>query len=181
MPDTVATPDSLYEYQVVAEDQDADTLVYRLITELEFLAIDSTSGLIQGTPGGADEGEHEVTVEVDDGNGGLASQTFTLIVEPASAIGNFSNQIPQEYVVSQNYPNPFNPETSIRFGLPRATNVRIELYNILGAKVATIIDDYRAAGYHVIRFDASQLASGTYIYRIVAGNFQQVKKMILLR
>ena len=102
-------------------------------------------------------------------------------IEASTTTLSEEQKVPGRFYLKQNYPNPFNPETSIRFGLPQATNVRIELYNILGAKVATIIDDYRAAGYHIVRFDGSNLASGIYIYRIVAGNFQQEKKMILLR
>jgi hypothetical protein len=71
--------------------------------------------------------------------------------------------------------------TSIRFGLPTPAIVRIDVYNILGSKVSTILNEYRTAGYHVVRFDASDLASGTYVYRISAGRYNEVRKMVLLR
>jgi len=84
-------------------------------------------------------------------------------------------------VLFQNYPNPFNPETHIRFGLPKASQVRIDVFNILSQRVATLLDDRKPAGYHEVLWDASQISSGIYIYRIKAGDFVQTKKMILMR
>jgi hypothetical protein len=84
-------------------------------------------------------------------------------------------------VLLQNFPNPFNPATKIRFGLPRKEKVKIEILNILGQQVAVILDEYKEPGYHLVLFDAARLPSGIYFYRIQAGNFQNVKKMILLK
>lgn len=88
---------------------------------------------------------------------------------------------PREYTLSQNYPNPFNPSTKIDFALPTAGRVMITIYNQLGQKVGDIADQDYSAGYHSIDFNASNLASGIYYYRISAGNFVQTKKMILLK
>ncbi|TKJ42435.1 hypothetical protein CEE37_01775 [candidate division LCP-89 bacterium B3_LCP] len=89
--------------------------------------------------------------------------------------------IPGGFEISGAYPNPFNPQTTIRFGLPVASQVNLTIYNLAGRKVATVVDGYRSAGYHEVIFDASQLSSGLYFYRIQAGNFTDVKKMILVK
>jgi len=85
------------------------------------------------------------------------------------------------YNISNNYPNPFNPSTTIEFNLPKATNVRIEIFNIAGQKISTPLDKKIPAGKHEVEFNAENLSSGIYYYRIEAGEFQDVKKMILLR
>ncbi len=85
------------------------------------------------------------------------------------------------YNLSQNYPNPFNPSTSIRYNLMKPGMVTLTVYDILGRRVSTLVNNYQTAGAHTVSFDASKLASGVYIYRINAGNFQSVKKMMLLK
>ena len=89
--------------------------------------------------------------------------------------------IPEVYSLGQNYPNPFNPETTISFGLPEAANVRIAVYDLLGRQVALLVNGYREAGMHEVSFDAADLSSGLYVYRIEAGDFTAVKKMILMK
>jgi len=83
--------------------------------------------------------------------------------------------------LQQNYPNPFNPETNIRFGLPNANRVKIEVYNMLGQRVAELLNEHKLAGFHTVKFDGSNFASGVYFYKIQAGDFLQVKKMLLVR
>jgi hypothetical protein len=180
-PDTTAEVDSLYQYQVIATDNNGDTLIYRLVQAPTFLTIDPDSGLIQGTPSQGDVGDHLVSIEVDDQNGGIATQTYTLHVEGLTGIDPLANQIPDKFVVYQNYPNPFNPVTKIRFGIPTASHVKIEIYNALGQKVTELINRYKPAGYHVASFDASKYASGIYIFRVVAGNYQEIRKMMLIK
>ncbi|MBK9097327.1 MAG: T9SS type A sorting domain-containing protein [bacterium] len=89
--------------------------------------------------------------------------------------------MPTQYELSQNYPNPFNPSTTIRFSLPRASQIKIELYNIVGEQVATLADGMYESGYHKIEFNASGLTSGTYIYRLSSDSFVQTKKMMILK
>jgi hypothetical protein len=95
--------------------------------------------------------------------------------------------IPTTYELSQNFPNPFNPATTIRYGLPKAERVTLKIYNLLGAEVATLVNDEpKAAGYHVAIWDGRNkdgevVASGVYIYRIRAGSFSVTKKMALVK
>lgn len=91
-------------------------------------------------------------------------------------------QAPSEFFVKQNYPNPFNPSTTIKFGLPQAANVDLRIYNVLGQEVAQLVNNQSlSAGVHSYEFDGSKLASGTYIYRLKAGNNVVTKKMNLLK
>ncbi|RMD94049.1 MAG: T9SS C-terminal target domain-containing protein [Calditrichaeota bacterium] len=85
------------------------------------------------------------------------------------------------FELNQNYPNPFNPSTTISFYLPKTSLVTLKIYNILGQRVVTLIDEIRNAGSHKILFDARHLANGYYFYRIKAGEFISTKKMILLK
>jgi predicted nucleotidyltransferase len=91
------------------------------------------------------------------------------------------NAIPKEFALQQNYPNPFNPTTNIEFDLPKALDVRIDVYNIAGQKVKTLLYKQMQAGSHQVEWDALGIASGIYYYRIEAGEFQDVKKMVLLK
>jgi hypothetical protein len=90
-------------------------------------------------------------------------------------------EIPRDFVLEQNYPNPFNPNTNIRFQLPKDSHVTLKVYNMIGQLVTTLINQDMNAGYQTISFDASKISSGTYIYRMEAGNYSQVKKMTLLK
>jgi len=88
---------------------------------------------------------------------------------------------PKEFSLSQNYPNPFNPVTVIQYAIPIASNVKIEVFNITGEKVAALVDGFKSEGYYKVSFDASGLPSGMYLYRISAGSFVQSRKMTLMK
>jgi len=92
-----------------------------------------------------------------------------------------SNFIPEEYQLAQNYPNPFNPSTVIEFSLPEQANVQLEVFNILGEKVADLVNTELLAGVHKVDFNGEGLASGLYIYRLTAGDVNLVRKMMLLK
>jgi hypothetical protein len=91
------------------------------------------------------------------------------------------SQIPTEYSIKQNYPNPFNPVTNIIFGLPQDNFVNLVVYNINGEKVVTLVNEQLAAGSYTAEFDGSSLPSGVYIYKIQAGSFSQIKRMLLIK
>jgi hypothetical protein len=99
----------------------------------------------------------------------------------ATGVGNPVSVIPDDYRLEQNYPNPFNPSTTIRYGLPRRSDVQLTVFNTLGQKVATLAQGEEDAGYHEVRFDASGFSSGVYFYRIQAGKFVETRKLLLLR
>jgi hypothetical protein len=89
--------------------------------------------------------------------------------------------IPSDYSLSQNYPNPFNPETTIEFGLPEDAQVKVTVFNVLGQVATELVDAEMTAGYHVVTWDASEMASGVYFYRIQADNFTATKRMVLMK
>ena len=86
-----------------------------------------------------------------------------------------------KYELEQNYPNPFNPSTSIKFAISNKQFVSLKVYDVLGNEVTTLLNDQKPAGIYEIEFDANNLSSGIYYYRIVAGSFTDTKKMILLK
>ena len=88
---------------------------------------------------------------------------------------------PIQVLLQQNYPNPFNPSTRIQYALPHRSYVTLTVFNALGQRVATLVNGEVEAGYHEVTFNASTLASGVYFYRIQAGNFNRVKKLVLLK
>ena len=101
--------------------------------------------------------------------------------ELATSVEQIPSSVPKEFRLEQNYPNPFNPTTIIQFGLPQRSNVTLKLYDILGRQVATLVDEELEPGVHKVNFDAEDLASGVYFYRIQAEAFVRTKKLMLLR
>ena len=102
------------------------------------------------------------------------SETVTSVPGPASVV-------PGRYALEQNYPNPFNPSTTIRYGLPTRSHVALTVFNSLGQQVTTLVHEEQESGYHDVKFDGSNLASGVYFYRIQAGSFVQTKKLVILK
>jgi FtsP/CotA-like multicopper oxidase with cupredoxin domain len=92
-----------------------------------------------------------------------------------------TSDLPEGFSLDQNYPNPFNPVTELSFNLPVASNVKLEIFNILGQKVAILIDDDMEAGRHSVTWDGSSSASGVYFYRLQADQFVDKKKMVLMK
>ena len=128
-------------------------------------------------PAGDDQGEFTIGYELI----GLDGRSIE-----SGAFQYFGNGIPDNYLLEQNYPNPFNPITTIGFQLPHASRVKLEVYNLLGEKVAVLLDGYRNAGYHTVEWNSlnqSQkgISSGIYFYALTAGDFHSVKKMMLLK
>lgn len=94
--------------------------------------------------------------------------------------------VPDVYELAQNYPNPFNATTKIMFGLPQAAQVRLDIYNIAGQKVRTLIDEYRQPGFYSLEWNGADnngntVSSGTYLYRLTSGNDVRSMKMTLLK
>ncbi len=108
----------------------------------------------------------------------VISMTFPTItgVKPAIGAG-----LPTQYALSQNYPNPFNPTTTIRYSLPSRSQVRLDVYNTLGQLIRTLVSSEQNAGMHEVVFSGNGLASGVYFYKLTAGSFMKVDKMLMLK
>lgn len=104
-----------------------------------------------------------------------------------TGVENLAGIIPDNFELNQNYPNPFNPSTTIRYALPSESKVTISIYNLLGQEVATLVNDVKSSGYHEVVFNAANLSSGVYLYRINAVStsgskeFSNTKKLVLLK
>jgi hypothetical protein len=101
------------------------------------------------------------------------------VKSPLGIINN--NGIPEVFSLSQNYPNPFNPSTQISFSLPKAADVKLVVFDILGREVLTLVNEFRSAGNHNVEFNASALSSGVYFYRLETDNFTDTKRMLLVK
>ncbi len=87
----------------------------------------------------------------------------------------------EKYELQQNYPNPFNPVTKITFSIPAANNVKLVVYDLTGKIVATLMNEYKNIGTYSVEFDASNLSSGIYLYKVESGTFTEIKKMLLVK
>ena len=115
---------------------------------------------------------------VNEHGGGLPAEVTVML---PTVISTESEELPAEVTLSANYPNPFNPETTIRYGLPKAGQVRLAVYDMLGHEVAVLVDRSKPAGNHTVRFGAGDLPSGVYAYRLQAGGETVARTMMLLK
>jgi hypothetical protein len=114
-------------------------------------------------------------------SGTLQAWSLTLRVEPTTDVQEETAKIPTHFWLSQNYPNPFNPTTAIRYQLPVSSIVTLVVYDILGREVATLVNELQPPGMLSVTWDARDMPSGVYLYRLIAGNFVEVKKLVLLK
>jgi photosystem II stability/assembly factor-like uncharacterized protein len=124
-------------------------------------------------------GEHQLTVVVAD-SFSSSQATWHVKIVSLSSVEKDGKGIPKEYQLFQNYPNPFNPATTIHFTLPKAGLVTLKVFDLLGREVASLISQELVAGYFSVRWQAS-VPSGTYVYRLQAGEYVESRKMIVLR
>ncbi len=105
---------------------------------------------------------------------------ITVVKNIVTSVSDHSTAV-KDFSLAQNYPNPFNPTTMISYSLPKAGNVTLKVYDMLGREVAALVNGVVPAGQHEVQFDASFLPSGTYLYRLEAGSFTKTQKMLLLK
>jgi hypothetical protein len=123
----------------------------------------------------------EIGVEFASSGAVYWRDTLRFLLKPFTGIAEQQRGIPSEFKLAQNYPNPFNPSTTIRFELPKSSHVRLSVYDMLGREVSVLTNERRDAGVYDVKFDASFLSSGVYLYTLRAGGFIQSRKLILLR
>ncbi len=155
----------------VATDAAFESLVIDTTTEATFFRIDSLP--VQGTYyWRVNATDHGLTSDWS----AVASFSASVVVGTEKDTG-----LPDRFALEANYPNPFNPITTIRFALPSAERVTLDVYDVVGRRVARLIDARLPAGFHEARFNANRFASGMYLYRIRAGRYQGSKAMLLVR
>lgn len=103
-----------------------------------------------------------------------------LLFMPVSGVSNIS-LAPEKYSLSQNYPNPFNPETRISYSIPKAGMVTLKVFDVLGRQVSELVNEYKTPGNYIVEFNASNLSSGTYFYKLVSGEYTDIKKMTVVK
>ncbi len=114
-------------------------------------------------------------------NNDFIAASDTVTIEAVSSVDIEEETLVNEFRLSQNYPNPFNPSTTVSFDIPIGSHVRLEVYNMLGQKVLTVLDEFKSAGTHQAKIDMKTLNSGTYLYRLSAGNNSTTKIMTLIK
>ncbi len=168
------TPDSLLQYHFQSENDSLHWSYNNKYGRLIFSANKSYKG------------KCNFIVTVEDDSNAVAQDTILVNVGNLTGIIAEQEQIPKEYVLYQNYPNPFNPETTIKYGLPKNSEIEIQIFDLLGRKIKTLKIGPQKAGYYLLKWNGTDdagnpVASGVYLYQLRAGNFVQTRKMILMR
>jgi hypothetical protein len=107
--------------------------------------------------------------------------SFNDVSSPYTSVSQFENHFPNKFELSNNYPNPFNPSTQISYTIPGSGMVKISVYNLLGSQIAVLVNEMQNAGTHTVSFDASNLASGMYVYKLECAGTMMAKKMLVLK
>ena len=133
-------------------------------------------------------GVNTILVNASDEVGNLVSTQIAVVRREVTAVDELSGPLvlPEVFALQQNYPNPFNASTTVRYQLPKATEVQLSIYNLLGQKVRTVVDGVQPAGFYAVIWDGRNqsgvdMASGIYLYRLTGGDRSLVKKMLILR
>ena len=168
--------------------------------DVRSLAINSTGHIFAGTNGGAfrstDNGDTWTQINTGLTNTGVSSLAINSTghiftgtfgsgvfrgVESTISVREITGQLPSSFSLGQNYPNPFNPLTIIEYSLPRSGDVSLIIYNLLGEEVARLVDGFQQAGEYNTNWNAANVASGVYFYRLQAGDFVRTRKMVYLK
>lgn len=136
------------------------------------------------------EAQFNLAFAEGDESAGVHNHSYTIsllndAIEKSTSIVTGVNDklspVVEDFILFQNYPNPFNPSTNIKFNLPEVTKVELAVFNVTGERIATLLNGQEDAGIHTVQFDAANLASGIYFYRIIAGKYQKTMRMLLLQ
>ncbi len=191
--DTTLAPDSTATYErVITNTGRCVNLTFDAASDTNWLTVDPPSDTIPPN-GGVDtltitcigpdsSGVHvgHITIDSNDPNNPtvVIDVTVTVVVGVEDEEGS---KLPTSFALRRCYPNPFNTSTTIGYDLPRASRVTLEVYNLVGQKVATLVNDYEQAGYKSINWNAAEVTTGIYYYKLTAGEFVSVRKLTLLK
>jgi hypothetical protein len=170
---------STYDGYVMLYDTDGDSLwKINVVTppiwsSVKFESVIQTNDSCYLAAGGYEGGYGEDTSKIF-----LAKISAS---DPITDLKKLQNVTAKTFILSQNYPNPFNPISTIAFDLPKTSEVTLQIFNILGEEVATLVSERLSAGSYSYEWDASNLASGVYLYRLQAGKYVETRKMVLMR
>ncbi len=112
---------------------------------------------------------------------GLTDGAFKVNPNPVGIVQDDSGQIPEHFALLQNYPNPFNPSTTIKYSVPAGVHITLQIFDILGRNVATLVNEEKLPGKYEVKFDASHLSSGVYFYQLRSYNYNEIKKLLLIK
>ncbi|MEQ8524268.1 zinc-dependent metalloprotease [Gracilimonas sp.] len=182
----------LHRNQVSGAYMDVDDIeVKQLDAPYEWLSVPSMSGVVfEGTSGqveltfnteGISTGTYETLLKITTNDPNNPEYQIPITLTVNDVVSNETEQIPHKITLNQNYPNPFNPSTTIRFNLSEAQEVRLEVFNMQGQKVATLLNQKKNQGEHKVLFDASSLSSGIYVYRLITASQMLTRKMVLIK
>ncbi len=141
----------------------------------------SSSRSLNFTTRGIDAGTYRTTMKVRTNDPNNASIEVPITLTVANMVSNEPIDAPGKIALDQNYPNPFNPATTISYTLKEVENIRLEVFNIQGQKIATLFEGKQQAGEHEVQFDASDLSSGVYMYRLQTGSQILTRQMVLIK
>lgn len=178
---SVHTVSMLFKYQFKVTDPDGDALTYRLDGDYPSGSTLSASGLFNWITTKASAGR--VFMFMVTASDGFLSETKVVTITVRSTVVGIEDEqvMPTKFDLAQNYPNPFNPTTSIKYSLPKESNVLLKVFNVMGEEIKTLVNSYKSAGTHTVNFDASGLTSGFYIYKIETSEFSKTMKMLLTK
>ncbi|MGE5402297.1 MAG: cohesin domain-containing protein [Ignavibacteriales bacterium] len=178
--DSLGTKTQTYKFQFKASDPDLNQKLIFSAVKIPFGATLDTLGNFSWKPATWQRNQtHTIIISVTDGFD-VVKDTSKITASKMTDVEP-GNTVVTDYSLHQNYPNPFNPSTKIVYALPQASKVRLSVFNLLGQEIAVLVNEFQNAGKHSVQFNASNLTSGMYLYRIEATNFISVKKMTLVK
>jgi hypothetical protein len=143
-----------------------------------WLSFDPITKTFTGTP--TEAASLSIKITATDSANAIISCIFALNVS-ITGLEKAGEQLPGSFNLFQNYPNPFNPTTTINYSISEGGNVKLTVFNSVGSKVATILNEYKPAGNYSVQFNADNLSSGLYLYRLESGNYSAARKFVLLK
>ncbi|MBN2281939.1 MAG: choice-of-anchor D domain-containing protein [Candidatus Marinimicrobia bacterium] len=181
LPDTTVNNDVPLEFGYEASDPDGDALTFGLMSTVDSLTL-AVDGFLSWTLSHfTADSQQEIAVYVTDNEDTVTTSAMVAVHNVVHVAIDEELSLPDKFELGQNYPNPFNPTTNIKFNLPKNVHVNISIYDVSGKLVETLVNEQKEAGYHQFNWDAGQYSTGLYFYRIIAGDFVNVKKCLLVK